>query len=159
MLIQSGCIFGQAENKNQHDFEYKNASLIGNDIGYISVSQIDMTSYKTILESVKQLKTNKMKALILDLRMIGGRDKDAAIKTADLFLDEGDNIGVIKIRNRNNKFKSSLIKAKSSKLTDVPIVVLIDMGTHAGAELVAMALKENKRALFVGVYTLFTDFF
>jgi carboxyl-terminal processing protease len=151
-MLAGGCGTHRIDSPNLKNFEYKNASMIAQDIGYVSVPHIDKDSYNTIKASLTKLKANKMKALVLDLRMIGGRDKDAAIKTADLFLDKEIPICIIKTK-KNNKSEKSLIKGKSPKSTNVPMVVLIDMGTRAGAELVAMALKNNKRASSVGLST------
>ena len=85
--------------------------------------------------------------LILDLRGNPGGLFTSAVKVADLFIKKGT---IVSIRGRV-KDHEKIFKAHSpDTLTDFPILVLIDHYSASAAEILAGALKENKRAVILG---------
>ena len=100
---------------------------------------------------LKKLEGQGMEGLIIDLRNNPGGLLTVAVEVADFFLPEGKLIVSTKGKNsaQNLIFKSH----KSSAHLDYPIVILINEGSASGSEILAGALRDNKRALLVGAKT------
>jgi carboxyl-terminal processing protease len=123
----------------------------GDDIGYIRISQFNETTAdqlkKAIDDIAAKIPADKLKGYVIDLRNNPGGALDAAVAAADAFLDDGE---IVSIRHRNSD-KMERFRAKSGDLAaGKPIVVLINGGSAAKAEIVAGALKDNHRATVVG---------
>ncbi|MFY1850566.1 S41 family peptidase [Achromobacter xylosoxidans] len=90
--------------------------------------------------------------LVLDLRGNAGGLLDAAEQVAGLALPEGSVIGSLRGRAPDNV---RALRARDPLVPrGVPMVVLVDGRTAAGAEIVAAALQDHGRALLIGAKTL-----
>ena len=89
-----------------------------------------------------------MEALILDLRNNPGGLLVSAVEVASRFLPKEKVVVSTKSRNAETLVYKSL--SSSSKYLDIPMVVLINRGSASGSEIVAAALRENKRAILIG---------
>ena len=123
----------------------------GGDIGYIRIIQFNETTAdqlkKAIDDIAAQIPPEKLKGYVIDLRNNPGGTLDGAIAAADGFLDDGE---IVSIRHRSSD-KVERFRAKAGDLANgKPIVVLINGGSAAKAEIVAGALKDNHRATVVG---------
>ena len=123
----------------------------GGDIGYIRIIQFNETTAdqlkKAIDDIAAQVPPEKLRGYVIDLRNNPGGTLDGAIAAADAFLDEGE---IVSIRHRISD-KVERFRAKAGDLANgKPIVVLINGGSAAKAEVVAGALKDNHRATVVG---------
>jgi carboxyl-terminal processing protease len=88
--------------------------------------------------------------LVLDLRGNPGGVVDAAVATADAFLDAGV---IVHTRGRIEGMTSVASASPGDLLDGAPIVVLVDRGSASAAEIVAGALRDHRRALVVGQRT------
>jgi len=123
----------------------------GGDIGYIRIIQFNETTAdqlkKAIDDIAAQIPAEKLKGFVIDLRNNPGGTFDGAIAAADGFLDDGE---IVSIRHRGSD-KVERFRAKAGDIANgKPIVVLINGGSAAKAEIVAGALKDNHRATVVG---------
>jgi carboxyl-terminal processing protease len=123
----------------------------GGDVGYIRIIQFNEATAdqlkKAIDDIAAQIPAEKLKGYVIDLRNNPGGTLDAAIAAADGFLDDGE---IVSIRHRASD-KVERFRAKAGDLANgKPIVVLINGGSAAKAEIVAGALKDNHRATVVG---------
>ena len=123
----------------------------GGDIGYIRIIQFNEATAdqlkKAIDDIAAQIPPEKLKGYVIDLRNNPGGTLDGAIAAADGFLDDGE---IVSIRHRASD-KVERFRAKAGDLANgKPIVVLINGGSAAKAEIVAGALKDNHRATVVG---------
>ncbi len=123
----------------------------GGDIGYIRIIQFNEATAdqlkKAIDDIAAQIPPEKLKGYVIDLRNNPGGTLDGAIAAADGFLDDGE---IVSIRHRSSD-KVERFRAKAGDLAGgKPIVVLINGGSAAKAEIVAGALKDNHRATVVG---------
>ncbi len=91
-----------------------------------------------------------MKGLILDLRNNPGGLLSQAIEVSDLFLDSGV---IVSTKGRKNSQNINATAHKNKTQRDYPIIVLVNGGSASAAEIVAGALRDNKRALIVGTTT------
>jgi carboxyl-terminal processing protease len=87
-----------------------------------------------------------VRGIIFDLRWCPGGYLDPALNCARLFLGEAT-IATIKSRNAQPDVKQS---TGEGAFQGLPMVVLINEQTSGGAELIACALQDHKRALMVG---------
>lgn len=130
--------------------------LLEPDIGYIRISNFEMNTARDLEAAVKKLNLeNKspIKGLILDLRNNPGGLLNSAATVSDDFLDPRD----LKINNlvvyTKGRIPDSQIKIKAQPgdiLNRAPLVILINEGSASGAEIVAGALQDHKRALIIG---------
>jgi carboxyl-terminal processing protease len=123
----------------------------GGDIGYIRIIQFNESTADQLKKAVDdiaaQIPPEKLKGYVIDLRNNPGGMLDGAIAAADGFLDDGE---IVSIRHRSSD-KVERLRAKAGDLANgKPLVVLINGGSAAKAEIVAGALKDNHRATIVG---------
>lgn len=88
-----------------------------------------------------------IKGIVLDLRNNPGGLLDQAVSVTDAFLPGGD---IVSIKGREEGAQRTY-KAKSQPDDiDAPLVVLINAGSASASEIVAGALRDQKRALILG---------
>jgi len=116
-------------------------------IGYIKLNQFHARSAQEIADSVNRLNAKDIKGIILDLRDNGGGDFEASIAIADIFLEDKEVVSVKDARGQETVHRA---EAGSVKL---PMVVLVNGNSASASEILAGALKDNKRAVLVGEKT------
>ncbi|HEV2302191.1 MAG TPA: S41 family peptidase [Stellaceae bacterium] len=123
------------------------------DIGYIRIAGFDAGTPAAVgvaVQDLRQQTGSKLIGFILDLRNNPGGDFDAAVKTADAFLDKGD---ITVIKSRDSDQLKRIAATPGDLANGLPIVALVNGGTAEEAELVAGALQDNRRALLLGTKT------
>jgi carboxyl-terminal processing protease len=104
-----------------------------------------------VAQRIKQiLRDSAPRAVILDLRHNGGGYVPEGVGVADLFLRDGAIGGV---RSAPGRPTEEYVARTDSDDVSEPLVVLVDSGSASASELLAMALKERKRALVIGTQT------
>lgn len=88
-----------------------------------------------------------VKGIVLDLRNNPGGLLDQAVSVADTFLKDGE---IVSIKGREEGNQRTYTAKKQNDDVDVPIVVLINAGSASASEIVAGALRDQKRALILG---------
>jgi carboxyl-terminal processing protease len=89
--------------------------------------------------------------VVLDLRENSGGLLDAARDLADAFLDRGT---ILSMAGRDGRYTAKYeARPGTSSLESSQVVVLVDGKTGSGAEAVAAALQDNRRATIVGTPT------
>ncbi len=107
-------------------------------------------SYDELHQALEKLKAQGADSLILDLRNNPGGLLDVAIKIAEDFLPSGETIVSTKGRHSSEDYMAKS-ENNSGDFLDWPMVVMINEGSASGSEIVAGALRDNKRAVLVGV--------
>lgn len=132
-----------------HIQDVKDPYILKDTIGYVRLTEFREDSFKEIHKALKSLEKQGADSLILDLRNNPGGLLNIAIKITEEFLPEGQLI--VTTRGRR---PSQTIETKSTNINgdfkDWPLVVLINAGSASGSEILAGALKDNKRAVIVG---------
>lgn len=119
--------------------------------GYIKLVQFmgKETTAKEFAAAVTSMKEAGAKKLVIDLRMNPGGLLDLAIDLADLFLPPESEI--VSVKGRGGVLvKSFKADKKEKKFLDIPIAILVNGGSASASEILAGALKDNKRAVVVG---------
>ena len=127
--------------------------LLQKGYGYLRISDFGDDTPGAVSESLKQLvKKNgaPLAGLVMDMRNNPGGLLDSATAVADDFLDDG-----LIVSARGRASDSSFVKhaTPGDLLNGAPLVVLVNEGTASAAEIVAGALKDDRRALIVGEQT------
>ena len=88
--------------------------------------------------------------VVLDLRSNPGGLLTSAVEVSDAFLDSGT---IVTTRGRLKEADLSFGATPGDISGGAPLVVLVDKGTASAAEIVAGALKDNRRGLVMGQKT------
>ncbi len=123
--------------------------VVGNDLGYIQLSQFSEKSADEVLDALEHLTgESNIKGLILDLRDNGGGYLESAVKILGYFLPKGTEV----LRTRGKGVMDERVYKTSDKpvAPQLPLVVLIDDNTASASEITAGALQDLDRAVIIG---------
>jgi len=115
-------------------------------VGYIKVDGFPKGESQEIANKIKALQKDGARKLILDLRNSSQGDEAEGIATANLFLNHGTITYL-----QGQKYPREAFSADPAKrVTELPLVVLVNRGTAGPAEIVASAILSNARGDVVG---------
>lgn len=132
------------------------SKLLDNKYGYIRLTQFQAMTDQDMEKAIIQLKQQvggNLQGLILDLRNNPGGLLDSAIQISDAFIDtnkHGKQDTIVYTQGRLPGSKFIALANPGDILNNAPMVVLINNGSASASEIVAGALKDNKRALILG---------
>ena len=116
-------------------------------VRYVRIKNFQTGTFQELLNKLGAL--NQIHGLIIDLRNNPGGLLEQAIRVSDLFLP-----GKQRIVSTKGATVSSIHDAKhlfsTENLLNIPLVLLINRGSASASEIVAAALKQNKRAVVIG---------
>jgi carboxyl-terminal processing protease len=118
-------------------------------VGYLRITSFQETTLQDLDTGLAELQKQGMKALILDLRGNGGGLFEVGVETARRFLTSGV---IVSTQHQDSKL-NAIHHARNPAALTLPLIVLVDGDTASAAEVVAGALKDNKRARVVGQTT------
>ncbi len=133
-----------------HVQDVKEPHMMDDHIGYIRLTEFREDTYKQFHTALEKLKKEGVDSLIVDLRNNPGGLLNVAIKITQDFLLAGETIVSTKGRHPTNDTVAKSTNTKGEFLT-WPMVVLINEGSASASEILAGALKDNKRAVIVGI--------
>lgn len=120
--------------------------LTAGDVGVIKSLVLTKGKAQEIAEKVKSLQKKGAKKLILDLRYNSEGDEEEGVAVANLFLGKG----TISTLQGQKYEKVTYTADPQKKITDLPLVVLVNRGTAGAAELVAAAIQDGQRGDVLG---------
>lgn len=139
--------------------ECKNCS----EVAYIQLSQFGDATNQDWISLINKLNTQiqadppssetsarrgkNVKGLVLDIRNNPGGYLTDAVFIASEFLKQGQ---PVVIEDKGEKGQKTLSVSRKGTLYDIPLVVLINKGSASASEIVAAALRDNKRAILIG---------
>jgi len=132
-----------------HVQDIKDAQILDSHIGYLRLVEFREDSYTEFHKTLVKLKEEGADSLILDLRNDPGGLLNVSIKITEEFLPENKLIVSTKGRrpSQNTEARSN---NTSNEFVNWPMVVLLNEGSASASEILAGALKDNKRAVIVG---------
>ena len=124
------------------DYEMK-----GN-IAYVQLYNFDANTEKVFYNAMKDVLLDKQaKGMVLDMRNNPGGYLDVAVNLAGWFIPRGDVI----VKEKYADGKVDVFKASGNEaLKDLPLVVLINSGSASAAEILAGALRVDRKIQLVG---------
>jgi carboxyl-terminal processing protease len=123
-----------------------------NKIGYLRITQFGEKTSDELASALKNLKSQGMRGLIIDLRWNPGGLLDQAVGVCEKFLPRGQ---LVVTTEGRTPAQSSVRKSagRGDELDGAPIVVLVNAGSASAAEIVSGCLQDVKRAVVLGERT------
>jgi hypothetical protein len=120
-------------------------------VAYMQISHFQPSTPEEVDGALKNLAMMGMaRALVLDLRGNTGGLFSAAVKTAEKFLPGGI---IVTAQGQHDEANKVYVSVAGNTATDLPMVVLVDAETASAAEVLAVALRDNRRAKLIGTAT------
>jgi len=119
-------------------------------VGYIGMRQTRFSedTGAEVRAAIDTLRARGARALILDLRGNPGGLLGQATEVADLFLEKGD--AIVMVRERDGRREETRHSQEPPAAGELPLAILIDGGSASAAEIVAGAIQDNDRGVVVG---------
>jgi carboxyl-terminal processing protease len=117
---------------------------------YTRFGASNLGTAQELLHVLQELRRAGMRGLILDLRWSPGGLRDEAVAVASIFL----NGGVIAASKDRHGALDRHTSIQALGFVTCPMAVLINGETSGGAELIAAALQDHKRAVIAGQRSL-----
>ncbi|HEY4308001.1 MAG TPA: S41 family peptidase [Pirellulales bacterium] len=118
-------------------------------IGYIRITSFSRDTEHDLAQALAELKREKVRGLILDLRFNPGGLLTSAIGVADLFVTQGK---IVSTEGRNTKSRSWDAQEEGT-YEGFPMVVLVNRYSASASEIVSACLQDHHRALVIGERT------
>jgi carboxyl-terminal processing protease len=124
--------------------------IAGPGVGYIRVAAIDRETAAHVKSTAADVMKNGATKLIVDVRRTSNGSPEDGLAIARLFVPNG----TLAFRESKGGAREAIAASAGDATITAPVVVLIDTGTSAAAELFASALVGNRRADLIGEHTI-----
>jgi carboxyl-terminal processing protease len=114
-------------------------------VGYVRLGQLNANAEDEIRKAIESLTKKGARSLVLDLRSNPGGLLDEAVRVSSLFIKDGV---IVRVDERGKAEEE--LRATGRKMTDLPLVVLIDGDSASASEIAGGALQDYGRATLVG---------
>jgi len=121
-------------------------------IGYVRITSFSGETSDDLETALKQLESEGLNGLIMDLRFNTGGLLDSAVSVVDKFISDGL---IVKTQPKANVMPAFEYAHKRGTHPNYPLVILTNSGSASASEIVAGALGDGKyeRAVLVGTRT------
>ena len=120
--------------------------ILSDNIGYLKLNTFENQNASEDMEKVlKNLRSNNVKGLIIDVRNNGGGLLQNAIEIGSMFIKEGVIVYTI-----DREGKKETISSTGNLIWEKPVVMLINESSASASEILAGALQDNKIAKLIG---------
>ncbi|MEL0632225.1 S41 family peptidase [Pseudoalteromonas carrageenovora] len=136
--------------RREINLESATSELLDSGTGYLAINNFSNHTLHEVALQVAALQSHfgyPLKGLVIDLRDNPGGTLQSAVAVSDLFLQSGT---IVTTKGRFYDANQAFYAKRGDILKGAPIVVLINENSASAAEILAAALKDNKRATIVG---------
>lgn len=123
-------------------------SMKDNEVGYLQITEFDDVTARQFHDAYKDLNSQGMKALIIDLRSNGGGNLDTVLAISEELLPEGIITYTVDKEGNREEYRST-----GKNAIDIPVVVLTNGYTASASELLTGALHDYDLATVIGTNT------
>ena len=116
--------------------------------GYIRVNRFAATTHEEFTQAMRELRTQNMERLVLDLRDNPGGYLEQAVRMTNDFFPRGTSL--VATQSRHARFTSEYRARYNGPYRDIPLIVLVNEGSASGSEIVSGAIQDHDRGLVVG---------
>ena len=131
-------------NINLPDMEYK---MLDNKIGYIWLYRFDQNSSVNFINAIKDLQTQDMKGLVLDLRNNPGGLLDECMAISDVLLPKGL---VLYSEDKNGNREDY---PSTADYLNIPLTVLVNEYSASASEVLSGAVQDHGVGVIIGKTT------
>ena len=118
-------------------------------IGYIRISKFSKKTADGVRDAILALKDKGVSRFVLDIRNNGGGVFAAGVQVGRMWINQGDIVLIA-----DSEGVRDVYEAEGGAIdSETPLTVLVNKGTASASEVLAGALKDNKRATIVGENT------
>ena len=132
------------------DIQLVESEMRDDGIGYISLLRFDNTATTKLADAIDSLLAQNPKGLILDLRNNPGGFVNESVWITGLFLPRGSTAVIERFKDGT---ENPYTTPDDPIALDIPLVVLVDVGSASASEIVAGALQDYGRAVLIGEKT------
>ena len=125
--------------------------ILGPGVGYVRLSNLSRGSAAMVSAALTGMVQQGAEAVVLDLRNNPGGLLEEATALLDRLLEAGSTIGVV--QGRGTVRDRRVLAEQRQRWPGLRVVVLVNAATASAAEIIAAALKENRRGVVVGEHT------
>ncbi len=131
------------------ELEIVESRMLDDDIAYVKLAEFNATATKELKKALRELMAQEPKGLIFDLRSNPGGFLQTSVEVASQFLDEGL---VLTEKGKGGLERKHTVEG-GGLATEVPLVVLVNVGSASASEIVAGAIQDSSRGILVGERT------
>jgi len=124
-----------------------------NKIGYVRLLQFNRPTARELADALDELEDRGMEAFVLDLRNNPGGLLNSAVEVCGEFLPPNTTVLTTKGRVDSQNPPPYRTPETQRRERNYPIAILVNQSSASGAEVVAGALQDLKRAVIVGETT------
>jgi carboxyl-terminal processing protease len=132
-----------------HDVTY--SGVIRDGIGYIKLTRFSKNAGYEVSQAIRDLKSQGLKAVILDLRNNPGGLLEAAVEVSENFVKKGDL--VVSTKGRTDGSDKQYRSEKDPQAGALPLVVLVNENSASASEIVTGAVQDLDRGVIIGETT------
>jgi carboxyl-terminal processing protease len=121
--------------------------MLDNETGFIKLNKFSATTTDEFTQAIEELKSQKMRNLILDLRGNGGGYLKTAIEISDHFLDGNK---MIVYTDGMNDPRRDYKSTSKGIFKEGNLVILVDESSASASEIVSGAVQDWDRGLIIG---------
>lgn len=121
--------------------------MVDAEIGYVKVESFGQNTFDEFELAVRQLKSQRCKTVIVDLRGNGGGLLDQSFKMAEAFLPKDK---LVLYTNGMHVGKKQYFTTKDGEFKNMNVVVLVDQESASASEIFAGALQDWDKSVTVG---------
>jgi carboxyl-terminal processing protease len=131
------------------EIEVVESRMLDDDIAYVRLTEFNAKATKELKEALRELMAQEPQGLIFDLRSNPGGFLQTSVEVASQFLDGG----LVLIEKGRGDLEKEYLVESGGLATEVPLVVLVNMGSASASEIVAGAIQDSGRGILVGERT------
>ncbi len=123
--------------------------ILNDNTAYISISSFGSDTAELFTKKLQELKAKNPESYLIDLRNNGGGYMGTALNIAGNFI--GENLAII-VENKQGKRVGYLAQDNGNTI-DKPVIFLINEYSASASEILSAAVKDYKKAFFIGTTT------
>lgn len=129
----------------------KDVRIVGKAVGYMRMDNWQDHTIEEFDRAMETLESQKLKALVIDLRDNDGGLMPQAVALAERFLEKGKMI--VSVDSKIEEQRKEYMASGEPALLKYPLIVLVNEVSASASEIFSAAMQDHKRGIVVGMPT------